>query len=250
MRHGLDIQKAYYGLVIFIEPNVPLINRRSLIKTIEIAGDHWSKDGPPSADDYNRLLYDLPSLKELVIEKKASHRMKFRSQYSSTGCPNLETIVMRDNSLELDIGFWNFVEAHENLKTLRYSASETIQKQLDTLLNGAAEAGHRHATLKPGTMPKLESVAAPALVVCRLVPGRPIKSVKIEGTLPIETGESIVGALCRSTAGIRHLDLELSQVNVELIFSKLSLLGDLEELVMRCSRLPRQHAIIVSRAGA
>ncbi|KAG8900653.1 hypothetical protein FRC00_011895, partial [Tulasnella sp. 408] len=102
---------------------------------------------------------------------------------------------MRDNSLELDTGFWDFVESHENLKTLRYSASEAIQNQLDTLLNADAEAGQCYVTFKPATMPKLESVAAPAPVVCRLVPGRPVKSVKIEGTLSIETGESIVGAL-------------------------------------------------------
>ncbi|KAG8901803.1 hypothetical protein FRC01_009741, partial [Tulasnella sp. 417] len=242
LNHGPNIQRAYYGLVIFIEPNVPVIDRRSLIKTIKISEDCQRKDGPSSPDDCNRLLHNLPSLRELVIEKKTSFSMKFRPKYLSTGRPNLETIVVRDYSPDLDIGFWAFVQAHDNLKTLRYSVGKATQQQLEAFMKPDAEKGH--ACLKPGTIPKLEKVTAPASVVGRLVPGRPVKFVKIEGALSPGPGESIVDALCRSTVGIRHLDLELSHPNVERLVSRLSLLEELEELVMRWPQLPRRNAVV------
>ncbi|KAG8904929.1 hypothetical protein FRC01_008539, partial [Tulasnella sp. 417] len=242
LHHGPNIQKAYYGLVIFIEPNVPVIDRRSLIKTIKISEDCRSKDGPSSPDDCNRLLHNLPSLKELVIEKKTSFSMKFRPEYLSTGRPNLETIVVRDYSPDLDIGFWAFVQVHDNLKTLRYSVGKATQQQLEEFMEPDAEKGH--ACLKPGTMPKLETITAPASVVGQLVLGRPVKFVKIEGALSPGPGERIVDALCRSTVGVRHLDLELSHLNVERLVSRLSLLEELEELVVRWSQSPRRNAVV------
>ncbi|KAG8953972.1 hypothetical protein FRC04_000956 [Tulasnella sp. 424] len=233
LRHGPDIKKAYYGLVIFIEPNLPVIDRRSLIKSIEIAGYQWSRDGPPSSDDYNNLISDLPSLKALFIENKASYNMKFRTEYSSRSRPNLETIVMNDNSLELDIGFWAFVQAHKGLKTLRYSAGQAIQKQLERCMEEDAEQRDSSVLFKPGTMPILETVEAPLSVVYHLVPGRPVKSVKIQGPFPTENPERILDSLHRSTAGVRHLDLELSPLHLELLVSRLGLLRDLEKFIIR-----------------
>lgn len=172
--------------------------------------------------------------------------MRFRADYSFTSRENLETIVMNDNSLELDTGFWAFVQAHKRLETLRYCAGKAIQKQLERRMEKDVEQRDSSVLFKPGTMPILETLEAPLSVVYQLVPGRPVKFVKIQGAFPIQNPERILDTLHRSTAGVRRLDIELSPLHFELLVSRLGLLKDLEKLIIRCLPPHSRDATLVS----
>ncbi|KAG9016722.1 hypothetical protein FRB90_002360 [Tulasnella sp. 427] len=250
LRHGPEIKRAYYGLTILIDPRISVIDRRPLVKTIEITGvRNRGKEAVPSPEDYDRLVYNLPSLKALIIENTSTHSMEFRSNYRPGARPNLETIVLKnDSALDLHPGFWEFAQPHDRLKVLRYTPSSEVLRRLE-VSSDVPEHSDCSIAFEPGSMPRLETVAAPASIICRLVPGRPVKDVKIEEVLPTQRTQMVVDALRGSTAPIRRLDVKVSFAAIGQIASRLSPLEELEELIVRCSQPRKNVAAIAANWG-